>query len=339
MTSYKGYVLDGLRKVRLEEFELPACGPDQVIIKNRCSAICGGDVSSYKFGGADNLMPDGVEFGHEMVADVVTVGEDVKGIHVGDRVYPYPYLAKADPMKSACLGGFSEYVVIEKAQLNHNLYLVDGAITDIEGSLIEPFTVGFRSANMIDPKPGENALVYGAGCIGVSAAIRFKEAGCSKVAVVERSRKRCDIVEGLGIKAVCTLDDDWKEQVIAYFGETYSILGRAPQVSLILDAVGNVGLWQDIQELMPSFTRISVVAIYHEPNTVDMRAITFGQNTIQGSGGYTPLEVEQVMDVMKSKRWNIESVVTHRYPHGEFNEAMEMACDAERALKVVIEYT
>ena len=40
-----------------------------------------------------------------------------------------------------------------------------------EACLIGPFTVGFRAARCVEPKPGENALVFGAGTIGIAAAI------------------------------------------------------------------------------------------------------------------------------------------------------------------------
>lgn len=46
----------------------------------------------------------GGEFGHEMVSGVVQAGKNVKNIHVGDRVYPYPRLAKGDPKRAGTVG-------------------------------------------------------------------------------------------------------------------------------------------------------------------------------------------------------------------------------------------
>ena len=337
--TYKGYVLDGIGKVKLNEYPIPEPEADQVIIKNRYAGICGGDIASFRLGGADNMMPDGVEFGHEMVADVVAVGADVKDIHVGDRVYPYPTLVKSDPMRASCIGGFSEYVTVEKAALNHNLYLVPEEISDVKAAIIEPLTIGFRAVNQMNPNPEENAIVYGGGPIGVAAAIRLTEIGCPKVAIVEWSRYRCEKIEALGIKAICNQDEDWKQQVIDFFGPYFGPNGPAPQLGFIVDAAGNPKLFKDIQSLCPFLARISLVAIYHQLAEVDLRAFTFGVLSLQGTGGYTPEEVQQAMDVLKSDRWDVENYyVTHILPHDQFPEAMQLACDSSKSLKVIIKY-
>lgn len=52
----------------------------------------------------------GSEFGHETISEVVEVGKNVKSIKVGDRLYPYPLLAKGDTKRARTIGGFSEYM-------------------------------------------------------------------------------------------------------------------------------------------------------------------------------------------------------------------------------------
>ena len=104
----------------------------------------------------------GSEFGHEMISKVVQVGKNVKDIEVGMMVYPYPRLAKGDPKRVGTVGGFSEYVLIPDAELDKQVYDIPTRIPAREVCLIEPFTVGFRAARRAEPKPGENAIVFGA---------------------------------------------------------------------------------------------------------------------------------------------------------------------------------
>lgn len=58
---------------------------------NLYASICGTDVAVYTHGpNTGHRVTVGGEFGHEMVSEVVQTGKNVRGIHVGDRVYPYP---------------------------------------------------------------------------------------------------------------------------------------------------------------------------------------------------------------------------------------------------------
>ena len=42
------------------------------------------------------------------------------------------------------------------------------------------------------------------------------------------------------------------------------------------------------------------------------------------------------MDIMKSGRWDIESLITHEFPLDRIGEALETASDSDHALNVVI---
>lgn len=57
-----------------------------------------------------------------MVSEVVEVGSENTDFKVGQRVYPYPVYDAGDPRKAGMLGGFTEYLLIKNAKLNHDLY-------------------------------------------------------------------------------------------------------------------------------------------------------------------------------------------------------------------------
>lgn len=78
------------------------------------------------------------------------------------RVGVNPITAKrAGRRYSLEVGGFSQYVVIEDAGLNYNLYLFDDHVTPEEAVLMEPMSVGFHGAFSVKPKKGENIVVLG----------------------------------------------------------------------------------------------------------------------------------------------------------------------------------
>lgn len=99
----------------------------------------------------------------------------------------------------------------------HSLYPVDERISDKLASLIEPFTVGCRAARrgmipagtgadaekMVYVK-GQNAVVFGAGTIGIAAAVAFKYFGMDKVMVCDVSDYRLSLAENLGFE-ICNI--------------------------------------------------------------------------------------------------------------------------------------
>lgn len=193
----------GQKQIQLAQLETPAAGENDIVVRNLYASICGTDVAVYNHGpNTGHRVTVGGEFGHEMVSEVVQVGNNVKDIHVGDRVYPYPLLAKGDPKRAGTVGGFSEFVLIPNAQWNKQIYAVPEAISSKAASLIEPFTVGCRAARRSFPKQGEKAIVFGAGTIGIAAAIALKHFGCSQVMVCDHSDFRLDKAKNLGF-AVC----------------------------------------------------------------------------------------------------------------------------------------
>lgn len=69
-----------------------------------------------------------------------------------------------------------------------------------------------------------------------------------------------------------------------------------------------------------------------------MLAMTYSQHALIGSGGYFPEDVKDVMTIMASGKWDIESIITHEYPWEQLPQAIEKASWVEEALNVVIRY-
>lgn len=117
------------------------------MIQNIYSNICGTDVAVFSYGpGTGHKVDIGGEFGHETISRIVKTGSNISEFEAGQRVYPYPRFAKDDTKRAGTIGGFSEYILIPNAKLNHSLYFVPDKISDKTACLIEPFTVGTRAA-------------------------------------------------------------------------------------------------------------------------------------------------------------------------------------------------
>lgn len=335
----KAALYQGKENIELTELETPHPGAYDIVVKNIYASICGTDVAVYSHGpGTGHRITVGGEFGHEMVSRVVEVGSKVTDIHVGDRVYPYPRLAKGDPKRAGTVGGFSEYVLIPNAHWNEQIYRVPEAVEDKTACLIEPFTVGCRAARRSEPKKGERAVVFGAGTIGIAAAIALQYFGCEKVMICDRSDFRLERAEKLGF-AVCNNGrEDLKEKAMEYFGTAPSIKGPTADVDIYIDAAGAPSILETYQGMGKIESRIVVVAVLAGMRPVDVLSMTYSQHALIGSGGYMPEDVQDVMAIMESGRWDITSIITHEFPWEELPQAIETAADVDHALNVVIRY-
>ena len=329
----------GQKNILLTELDTPVAGDNDIVIRNLYASICGTDVAVYLHGpNTGHKITVGGEFGHEMVSEVVRTGKNVRGIHVGDRVYPYPRLAKGDPRRAGTVGGFSEYVLIPNAKCNEQVYLVPEQISSRTACLIEPFTVGFRAARRSGPKSGEHAIVFGAGTIGIAAAIGLKYFGCDKVMLCDGSDFRLEKAKALGFGICNNSREDLKAAAMEYFGSALSRYGPTGDVDIYIDAAGAQSVLETYQAIGKIESRMVVVAVAAGKRPIDILEMTYSQHALIGSGGYLPEDVQDVMAVMASGTWDIESIITNEYPWEQLPQAIEKASHVEEALNVIIRY-
>ena len=332
-------IYNGQKNILLTELDTPVAGDNDIVIRNLYASICGTDVAVYLHGpNTGHKITVGGEFGHEMVSEVVRTGKNVRGIHVGDRVYPYPRLAKGDPRRAGTVGGFSEYVLIPNAKCNEQVYLVPDQISSRTACLIEPFTVGFRAARRSGPKSGEHAIVFGAGTIGIAAAIGLKYFGCDKVMLCDGSDFRLEKAKALGFGICNNSREDLKAAAMEYFGSALSRYGPTGDVDIYIDAAGAQSVLETYQAIGKIESRMVVDAVAAGKRPIDILEMTYSQHALIGSGGYLPEDVQDVMAVMASGTWDIESIITNEYPWEQLPQAIEKASHVEEALNVIIRY-
>lgn len=335
----KAAIYYGQQDVRIEERENPQAGDNDIVIKNRYASICGTDVAVYLHGpNTGHRISVGGEFGHEMISEVVQVGRNVQGISEGMIVYPYPRLAKGDPRRAGTVGGFSEYVLIPNAELNKQVYALPEGILLKEAALIEPFTVGFRAARRSQPQTGENAIVFGAGTIGLAAAIGLKFFGCAQVMLCDHSDFRLEKARQLGFAVCHGQREDLKAEAMRVFGTASSRFGPTAKASIYIDAAGAESILEQYQAMGQIESRLVVVAVRAGKWPVDVLEMTYSQHALIGSGGYMPEDVRDVMSMMRSGRWDIGSIITDEFSLDQLPGAIERAADVDHALNVVIKY-
>lgn len=333
----KAAIYNGIKNVEMKEIPNPVCGDNNVVIKNLYAGICGSDVGAYNHGGDSVFIFPGYEFGHEMISEVVEVGKNVKDIQVGQRVFPIPTNIKKDMMRAATAGGFSEYVEIEDFKLGQSAVLVPEVVTDKEAVLIEPFLIGVNAISPFKIENGKKAIVYGAGAIGMTTAIALKYLGCD-VIICDIINPRLDIAKEFGLHTCNTIEENYLEKCKSIFGTGTSMAGEAIDADFYVDAAGNQAVIDMFFQGAKLGAELSIIAVHHKPVMINPVPITYSALKVVGPIGNYHSNLPLTLEIFASKKFDLEKMITHEFPHEKMVEALEQASNTTEALKVVIKY-
>jgi len=211
------------KDLRVEEFELPAIGPDEILARVVCDSLC---MSSYKASiqGTDHKrIPDDVAehpiiIGHEFAGDIVEVGEKWQDqFKAGDKFAIQPALNYEDGPVGVLsapgysyryLGGDATFVILPKEVMELGCLLTYGGPGFFPASMAEPLScvIGAMHANYhIKPGTyvhdmeivdgGKLAILAGVGPMGLAAinyAIHREDRKPSLMIVTDIDQDRLD---------------------------------------------------------------------------------------------------------------------------------------------------
>ena len=336
---YKAGIYKAANTVQVEEFPMPEIGATDVLLRNLRGGICGTDINIIKYGTEMGIRFD-KEFGHEFAGIIEAIGEDVKDLEVGMFVAVNPITAKrAGRRYSLEAGGFSQYVVIEDAAVNYNLFPLNDTVTPEEGALVEPMSVGCHGAFSVKPQAGENIVILGAGPIGLSAAAMLIGEGITNVAVVDMVDWRLEKAKEIGAKTIDTSKVALAEGLAELFG-TVNVYGfDVPNVDAYVDAAGAAPLFKQVMSLTKPNARIAVIAVYKDEVPVSLVQVMSNEIQIIGASGYTTEDILRVIDHLNKKKTPISTIVTQVYPLSEIQTAFDTAIAAKDSIKVIVDVT
>jgi glutathione-independent formaldehyde dehydrogenase len=218
-----------------------------VVIKLTTTNICGSDLHMYE-GRTD--VEKGKILGHENLGEVVEVGKAVDAIKKGDKVVlPFNVgcgfcancerglsgycLTCADPkvmpgMAGAAYGfagmgpysgGQAEYLRVPYADYNC-LQLPDDADEKEKDyvMLADIFPTGWHATRLANLQPGQSIIIFGAGPVGLMAAMSARIQGASQIFVVDGQPDRLRLAREIGAIPIDDKDDNVGDQIRAATG-------------------------------------------------------------------------------------------------------------------------
>ena len=328
----KAAVLHAPGEIRIEERDPPTPGPREVLVQITAVGVCGSDVHYYEHG---RIGPFVVEapliLGHESAGRVVELGEGAGKHAVGDRVALEPgvpcgrcrecragrYNLCADVVFFATPpvdGAFAEFVAIHE----DFAFALPDSLSDEEGALMEPLSVGVWACRKAGVSAGDKVLVTGAGPIGQLAMQCARAFGATEVTVSDVNPHRLELAARTGATRTAAPDD---------LGDDYDAL---------IECSGHPGaLIAGITALRPAATAVLVGMGPGEEGTLPLAVIQTREIWVTGTFRYANTYPTAIA-LAATGRVDLKAIMSRRFELDEAEAALRAGREDPESVKPMV---
>jgi 2-desacetyl-2-hydroxyethyl bacteriochlorophyllide A dehydrogenase len=322
----------------VEDVADPEPGPGEVLLKVRYCGICGSDV---------HLLSRGIFFlgavpGHEVSAEVVTLGSGVNGWRAGDIVATAgggkcgrceycragkPHLCQ-QPKEGFGMGrrpgGYAQWLVADQ----ETLLRVPPHLDPAHAALTEPLAVALHAVELSEVQPEQSVLVTGAGPIGLLVIEMLKARGAKPIIVSEPAAGRRALAARLCVDRVVDPGTEDLADVVR------SATGRGPHV--VMESSGAAAAAQaGFGLLRPAGVLVAVgssEASYSFSSLLLMARELRVQGSY-GSGGLMPV----ALDMLAAGKVQAADILTRVVSLAEGDACMRELADSPDDGKILID--
>ena len=340
--------LYGPNDIRLEEVPVPEITSEEILLKTDAAAVCGTDIRMWKNGykGVDENHP--LILGHELAGTVVKVGKDVPFYQEGMQLAMVPNIGcgicdrcvagnfhLCDTYRAFGInmdGAFAEYVRIPKEAIRMgNLMVLPKGVTPEEAAVNEPLSCAYNGFSKCNVRPGEYALVVGAGPIGIFHAQLMHMAG-AKVMMNDLSSDRLADCR----KIMPYIETYCGDDLPGFVAE--QTLGRGLDVAIVACPVPAVQA--AMLPLMNYGGRVNFfggVPADKQPVAIDTNLVHYKELYLTGSTRANIAQFRKTLEFVSQGLIDLKSVITARFELKDILTAFDWAAQA-KGLKNVITF-
>jgi len=352
-----------MRNKRLVAADLPRPepGPGEVLVKTLACGICGSDlhalrhaeqfVAAQQRAGAlfrMDLTRD-VVMGHEFCAEIVEHGpQTTRALPVGTRVCSRPSLIRADGPRTVGYsndtpGGYAEYM-----RLTESILLpVPNGLTTEHAALTEPMAVGLHAVAKARLEADDAPLVIGCGPVGLAVIAALRLHGAGPIVAADFSARRRELATALGADivvdpATTTPWQSWREAAVWRDPSRAPVLppwiaGPPRRPAVVFECVGVPGVLDQLMAASPRGTRIVVVGVCMEADTIYPMLGISKELNLQFVLGYTPDEFAATLGHIAEGRIPVAPLITGKVGVEGVAGAFEALASPEPHAKILVE--
>lgn len=340
----KALVLEEYNKLVYKDFPDPEMADKEVLVKVEAVGICGSDVHGMDGSTGRRIPP--LVMGHEAAGVITSLGKDVEGWNVGDRVTFDSTIYKLDdwytrkgmynlsdgrmvlgvsPEEYRRHGAFADYVNVPQ----HILYRIPDEVSFTQASMVEPVAVAAHAVGLTPLEWNDTAVVVGCGMIGLFVIQVLRARGCGRIIAVDLEDDKIAIAKRLGAdRGFNPKKDDIRKEIAALTA------GRGADVAFEV-----VGISDSVRTAIDSVRRGATVALVGNISPtaeIPLQAVVTQQIRLQGSCAICG-EYPAVLDMIARKEVNVEAILSVEAPLSEGAEWFRRLYNKEPGLiKVVL---
>ena len=341
-------VFHGPGDIRVEDVEKPELqAPTDAIVRVTHTAICGSDLWFYN---GDSDREAGSRVGHEPMGIVEAVGEDVRRVEPGDRVFA-PFVISCGQcefcrrgLHTSCVNGDSwsganggaqgEYVRAPHA--DGTLVRVPDRYADDEDVLesVLPLTdvmgTGHHAAVSAGVEPGSTCVVVGDGAVGLCGVLAANRLGARRILAVGHHRDRLDLASDFGATETVLGDETAAvEQVLSTTNGG---------VDHVLECVGAASSMETAVDVCRPGGTVGYVGVPHGVDEAGLALTDFFRDNITLRGGVAPVRAyaDALLEDVLGGTLDPAPIFTETVDLDGVPEGYQAMADRE-ALKVLVE--
>lgn len=324
----------------LREKPAPVRAEGEALLKIEKIGICGTDLHAYT--GNQSFFTYPRILGHELAAVVEEIGDNHKGIKIGDKVIVMPYLscekcvACKNGKTNCCtnikvLGVHIDGGMQERITVPSNILLPAQNLSEDEMAIVEPLAIGAHAIRRAQLKPGETIVVVGCGPIGIGIMKLAQIAG-AKVIAIDVNQKRLNFVkENIGVDhTVSTLENPVEE---------ISKLTGGDMAAAVFDATGHKGALEFGPNYMSHGGKYVLVGHTKEGLTFSHPELHAKETSLLCSRNATLEDFDLVIDVLKQGKFPTNSFISHQVHFSEMISNFDKWLDpANGVIKAMVNF-
>lgn len=314
--------------------------PGEALVRVHRVGICGTDLHAYR--GKMPFLTYPRILGHELGVEIVAIGENERGLSIGDKCSVEPYLNCGTCIacrrgKTNCCatlktlgvhtdGGMREYITMPVRKLHKSDKLSLDAL-----ALVETLCIGAHAVRRAALDVGETALVIGAGPIGLTVIEALKHTGAN-IIVMDVQENRLDFCQRqLGVEYAVNARNNPLESV--------RDLTNGDLPTAVFDATGNGQSMMDAFQYIAPGGKLAYVGLFQGDVTFADPDFHRKEVTLMGSRNATASDFAWVIEQLETGVINTQTWITHRAPSDDMIGVFEGWLDpAAGVIKAIVEW-
>jgi len=370
-----------LQVQNLPRQQLPAS--NWVRVRNHLAGISGSDLHLVYVDEDFSIAPAALPSrrysypGHEVVGEVIEVGDDVQYLHVGDRVVlqndPNCISTGSQSLCRSCAagnynlcerasslsdlrpigGGWSEEMLLHEQQL----FRIPPEMSDEQAVMLEPSAVAVHAVLRRLPHPGDHVLIIGAGTIGLLTLQVIRAlAPHATVSVMARYSFQIEQATRMGAAHILYPQDSYKGVERATGARLYKgMFGNKMLLGgydMIYDTIGTRKTIHDSLRWTRADGTVVLVGLSLHSMHLDLTPIWYQEIDLIGTFSHGmetwPVGTHEhystfaiAAELIERRQLHPEKLITHRFALNNYREAFSAATEKSRsrATKVVFDYS